>query len=298
MHSLTFRQWVAIASSWALIIASLPRTAIAARDDPPPPPLPSIIITALPDSESSIQLSANTLQGLLGNDVSVIALYEVTDEVADEFLNNIDPECLLGQTENPVDADGKPLPPPVRLPPGTQGQPNEWKPVRGTPDRPIKWVPKYPIPTEEGGQPSSSWDPEGDHWDVDNGDGTRTRVKPDGTIVDHDGVVLPQQQLPNPFEGIDWDIVTDFVAIGSVSVVVVLGIVVFIIKWLVSGAAQAQADSHHPVLDVAMDEPVNPAYDQDELGLTVPVDFCRVGPHESEPTVAVSHSSRLSALVG
>jgi hypothetical protein len=40
-------------------------------------------------------------------------------------------------------------------------------------------------------QPGASWDPRGNHWDVDDGFGNRKRYAPDGTEVDHDGNPLP-----------------------------------------------------------------------------------------------------------
>jgi len=81
-------------------------------------------------------------------------------------------------------ADGQPIGPPVTLPPGADGQPNDWVPIPGTADRPIKWKPRFPIPTDTGGQPSASWDKEG-HWDADNGRGERSRYLPDGTPIEH-----------------------------------------------------------------------------------------------------------------
>jgi hypothetical protein len=85
-------------------------------------------------------------------------------------------------------ANGNPLPPPVPLPPGKNGQPNQWVPVpgSGTGDRDTKWKPKFPVPAPSGGQPGASWDPNG-HWDVDNGRGGRNRYDPNGNPVDHDG---------------------------------------------------------------------------------------------------------------
>lgn len=77
--------------------------------------------------------------------------------------------------------------PPVPLPPGKGGGPNEWQnigPAReGARDR---WVPRDPIKTTEGGQPGGSWDDKRDHWDVSDGKGTTRRYLPDGTEVDHD----------------------------------------------------------------------------------------------------------------
>jgi RHS repeat-associated protein len=90
---------------------------------------------------------------------------------------------------HPVGPEGELLPPPVPLPPGKQGQPNEWVPViNPNPrpgQRPVKWKPRFPVPSPTGAQPSGSWDPEG-HYDVDipsatGGAGDRDRFLPDGT---------------------------------------------------------------------------------------------------------------------
>ncbi len=152
---------------------------------------------------------------------------------------------------SPVDEDGHPLPPPVKLVPGKEGQPNSWKPVPGTRkpvpgtrDRPVKWVPTHPVPSEGGGQPSSSWDPENDHWDVDSGvpGKPRIRVKPDGTIIGPDHQPVPDNSWPDlslpPFEGLDPAVISAFVGIGIIGLIFLIlwGIVIF-----VSGGCHALA---------------------------------------------------------
>lgn len=84
--------------------------------------------------------------------------------------------------------------PPVALPPGKDGQPNSWIKKPGTGERPNKWVPKLPLPSQTGGQPGASWDPNGGHWDVDDGQGNRRRYLPDGTEVDHDNNPIPTDE--------------------------------------------------------------------------------------------------------
>lgn len=55
--------------------------------------------------------------------------------------------------------------------------------------------------TSSGGQPSGSWDDQHNHWDVDDGTGTRRRYTEDGTEVDHDNkpVNNPGEQ-PGPVD--------------------------------------------------------------------------------------------------
>ena len=111
-------------------------------------------------------------------------------------------------TPPPKGPGGDPLPPPVKLPPGANGDPNKWVAIPGNnpnPDgRPVKWVPQYPVENDGKGQPQASWDPkDGGHWDVDNGRGTRTRVRPDGTTLD--GNHQPDDTItwPPPFLGLN-----------------------------------------------------------------------------------------------
>ncbi len=85
----------------------------------------------------------------------------------------------------PQDPSGSPLPPPVALPPGKNGEPNGWVSVPGTVTRPMKWKPRFSVPSPRGCQPGASWDPDGGHWDVTWGNKTKDRFLPDGTKVDY-----------------------------------------------------------------------------------------------------------------
>ena len=108
-------------------------------------------------------------------------------------LSNVDPYGLVKVPE-PADEYGNPLPPPTPLPPGKNGQPNSWVPcpASDTGDRGVKWKPQYPVPSPTGSQPQASWDPDG-HWDIDDGQGNRQRVDPDGNPVSH-----PYSDTPSP----------------------------------------------------------------------------------------------------
>ena len=107
----------------------------------------------------------------------------------------IGPDAAYGRCGN-VQADCRPRcpepasGPSVAPPPGRSGQPNGWvrRPPRA-PGRRAPWVPREPVPGQS--QPGASWDPRGNHWDVDDGLGNRRRYAPDGTEVDHDGNPLP-----------------------------------------------------------------------------------------------------------
>jgi hypothetical protein len=140
---------------------------------------------------------------------------------------------------NPVDPSGNPLPPPLKLPPGPGGKPNKWKPVQGTPARPIKWIPETPLSAPGGGQPGGSWDDEHGHWDVDNGLGDRVRVKPDGTLVGPDHEPTPGLELPSQFPGIDPAIVDRFACVAVVTLSITAGgLLIILIIWEVcSGVA-------------------------------------------------------------
>ncbi len=108
-------------------------------------------------------------------------------------------DTLLGQTYTsygniilasaPQDGNGNPLPPPVALPPGGNGQPNVWVPAPGSGAR-VKWKPFVPVPSPKGAQPQASWDPSG-HWDVDWGNKVRERYLPNGTKVGHFNNPIP-----------------------------------------------------------------------------------------------------------
>ena len=63
--------------------------------------------------------------------------------------------------------------------------------VDGTPTRPNKYIPREHVPSEKGGQPSTSWDPENGHWDRADGKGNTGRYLNDGTLVDHDNNPIP-----------------------------------------------------------------------------------------------------------
>jgi RHS repeat-associated protein len=80
----------------------------------------------------------------------------------------------------PTLPNGQPAPPPIPLPSGKDGQPNSWRPVPGTQDRPIKWVPTSSIPGQS--QPAASWDPQG-HWDGDDGLGNPGWYDPSGNPI-------------------------------------------------------------------------------------------------------------------
>lgn len=94
-------------------------------------------------------------------------------------------------TPAPTNPDGSPAKPPNAPPPGKDGKPNDWVRVPGTEGRPDKWVPRDPVPSPKGGQPGASWDPQGGHWDVDDGNRNRTRWLPNGTQVDHNNNPIP-----------------------------------------------------------------------------------------------------------
>jgi RHS repeat-associated protein len=87
----------------------------------------------------------------------------------------------------PRNSDGSLAPPRVPLPNGKNGEANEWVVKDGSGNR-TKWGPKYQVPSLTGSQPQASWDDRNgkggkDHWDVDWGGGTRTRVDADGNPV-------------------------------------------------------------------------------------------------------------------
>jgi hypothetical protein len=83
------------------------------------------------------------------------------------------------------------------------------------------------VPTEDGGQPQGSWDSKKKHWDVDNGEGERTRYLPDGTLVDDNNIPVENQTPPAPFPGIDPDIVAAFGGFVIVVFAVMLIVAIF-----------------------------------------------------------------------
>ena len=100
----------------------------------------------------------------------------------------------------PTNPDGTPKSPgdDVPKPPDGKGpngemRPNDWRQVKGSKDRPVKWVPQFPIPGQS--QPSVSWDPNG-HWDHKDGFGNTTRWLPGGGgQVDHDNNPIKQVSI-------------------------------------------------------------------------------------------------------
>jgi hypothetical protein len=113
--------------------------------------------------------------------------YTVSTTVTATDSEDCDADCddgANGGIPPPTDPNGNPLPPPAPLPPGKGGQPNQWVPIPGSPARPTKWKPKYPVNNPKGGQPGASWDPSG-HFDTDDGNGNRNRTSPNGNPVDH-----------------------------------------------------------------------------------------------------------------
>ena len=74
---------------------------------------------------------------------------------------------------------------------GGDGNGWKWSPNPGSP-RGGSWGPKFPIKTPKGSQPKVSWDPDPgphgkQHYDMDDGNGNRTRF-------DKDGKPLPTQR--------------------------------------------------------------------------------------------------------
>lgn len=168
--------------------------------------------------EGSIFLDGSLAPEKFGDEV--LGLINGQTEVgADELLSQIISAVAMGGTiQPPTGPDGQPVPPPLRLPPGPDGEPNPWVPGEGTPSRPIRWGPQYPVPTDGGGQPNGSWDPENGHWDIHDGKGNTTRYLPDGTMVDHDNKPV-MDPLPEPFLDID---VSPWWIVGLVVVVVIV----------------------------------------------------------------------------
>jgi RHS repeat-associated protein len=80
-------------------------------------------------------------------------------------------------------------PPPVPVP----GAPDvPWEQTGPQRDGIPTWVPEEPVKTDGGGQPSASWDGEGQgHWDVDDGEGNRQRY-------DHRGNPITPEQAHDP----------------------------------------------------------------------------------------------------
>lgn len=229
----------------ALIAASLWPYSLHARATEPPPSEEVVVVSVdgqLTDANEEVAWALASAFHAEG-DASHSNVVELDSATTEELIQAL---ISAGGTpvEHPVDENGKPIPPPLKLPPGREGQENEWKSVPGTPQRPIKWVPKHPISNPGGGQPGGSWDPENGHWDVDDGNGNRTRLLPDGTIVDHGNDPLPDQSVPAPFPALDPDIIAQFAAIGIVAVVIVTVAWIIFGLWWGAGAAAASAVDH------------------------------------------------------
>jgi RHS repeat-associated protein len=99
-------------------------------------------------------------------------------------------------------AQAPPGPPPIPLPPGRNGEPNRWVPGSGSPDRPVRWKPEFPVDNPKGSQPNASWDPKNDHWDRHDGRGNTDRFDRTGKPVDHwnrplDKTTNPRGDRPN-----------------------------------------------------------------------------------------------------
>ncbi|MFG0305987.1 MAG: hypothetical protein ACF8Q5_07200 [Phycisphaerales bacterium JB040] len=188
-----------------------------------------------PQQLNQVKAIAEAMSG--GEVVNIVVHYNITGaQSAAALTQAMSPPSSGEGVESPVDSEGNPLPPPAELPEG-----HDWKRVPGTESRPIRWNPDPPVPSEGGGQPSASWDSENGHWDVDNGLGTRTRMLPDGTIVDHDNVPTPEQTLPDPFTGIDLATVAAFAGIGLVAAL--LAEIIIMIIGILSGWGLAWDDS-------------------------------------------------------
>ncbi len=225
---LSIQSWRDVICCWMIPLICLTwftQVTNASNVDDPEPPVHSLMIFSdavylTPEQyEKAIQIA----KGITGGEIDdIILIGGLTPAESEAFVQSIASAGGGDGVPSPVDEHGNALPPPVLLPVG-----NEWVRVPGTPQRPIKWKPKTPVPTSTGGQPSASWDNENGHWDVKNGLGQTVRVLPDGTVVDHDNQPQPNQTLPPPFIGIDQAIVLAFVGIGLVAIII-MGILILI----------------------------------------------------------------------
>lgn len=229
--------WIVPTSTGVAVPAGTVMAAVPVDSDGASVP-PILVLTTSdnPDLIQELGLQMAEQEGLQAEQsevVSVVVLPEVAEQLSAAVV-------VDGGVEgrNPVDGDGKPLPPPLKLPPKRSGEPRNWKPVKGTPSRPITWIPDSPIPSPGGGQPEGSWDDEHQHWDVDDGQGGRVRIKPDGTTVGDDHMPFPDLPLPDVFPGIDWGTASQYNCIAVVTVGVgALGIILIIIFQVCSGGA-------------------------------------------------------------
>ncbi|MGE0001656.1 MAG: RHS repeat-associated core domain-containing protein [Fimbriimonadaceae bacterium] len=93
-----------------------------------------------------------------------------------------------------VDADGYQYSPPPGGPPFPvpgRDPGTKWERVPGTGDRPDKFKPSRPVPSDKGGQPNASWDARYGHWDLSDGNRHRDRI-------DSRGVPLPKDDPHRP----------------------------------------------------------------------------------------------------
>jgi hypothetical protein len=105
-----------------------------------------VVLTTDSCAESGEDLAIKMAEqaGLQPNDSDVVRV-QVSPDLAQQLA--VEAVAAGGlQGENPVDGDGKALPPPLKLPPLPNGEPRSWKPVKGTAGRPIKWIPNTPLP--------------------------------------------------------------------------------------------------------------------------------------------------------
>ena len=220
----------------ATCISGTPSSVLARlRADPSAPGTApaSVVVIVPPASPATVPWFsvATTASNLSGVPTASIALVPLDCDTAGDLYSML--VLAGGEFPPPVDSTGDPLPPPLELPPGSNGLPNSWVPDDGTEDRPTRWKPKYPVPSKKGGQPSASWDPEG-HWDADTGLKERMRVRPDGKLLDdqHPPTVSPDQTVLPPYIAIDPETVRKAIEAGFW---VGLGGVVF---WFAFGAWQ------------------------------------------------------------
>lgn len=191
-----------------LLSAMVPRASHAEPASIPDPPVGGpggtvgYVVVNVPLSNAT-----RLTNGQLTGEQWTVLMNSVLPSGAIATVPNFDELVLNAQVTDgyfppPVGPDGKQVPPPIKLPEVEPGQPNPWKPIPGTPARPIKWIPTFPIPGQS--QPGGSWDSEDGHWDVDNGLGERVRCTPEGRRVGLDHVPTGDWlNPPEPFEGLD-----------------------------------------------------------------------------------------------
>ena len=138
---------VGIAVSAGTVMAAAP----VDSDGASAPPILVLTTSDNPDLIQELGLQMAEREGLEPEQSEVVSIM-VSPEVAEHLSAAV---VVDGGVEgrNPVDGDGKPLPPPLKLPPKPSGEPRNWKPVKGTPSRPLKWIPDSSVPSPGGGQP-------------------------------------------------------------------------------------------------------------------------------------------------